>query len=266
MYNKKLVCAIKVGGRVLREQYRDGNSVVYLPFGAEYSLLLKNLSTQKSIVNVEIDGKNVTDGGMIVDANVEVNFERAINGNMVNGRKFKFIEKTEEISDFRGDRVDDGLIRITYQFEKQYFPAFTVPSWPNQWIGHGHDVTYGPVTNLRGSASGGGGTQSSSCFLNSSGATYSAKNDATPVGAINSCCLGDASGITVEGSRSNQTFTYGSIGSLECEVHTMVFQLIPGSGTVNFFTTDRKLQCPSCGRKWKNNLEFCGRCGTALRK
>ena len=260
MYNKKLVCAIKVGGRVLREQYRDGNSVVYLPFGAEYSLLLKNLSTQKSIVNVEIDGKNVTDGGMIVDANREVNFERAINGDMVSGRKFKFIEKTEEISDFRGDRIDDGLIRITYQFEKQYFPLYTVPSWPQQWINH--NVTYGPVTNFRESSSGGGGTQSS-CFTSCSSATY-AKNDSTPTGAINSCCFEDASGITVEGSRSNQTFTYGSIGSLECEVHTMVFQLIPGN--YQPVTVDRRFQCPTCGRKWKSNFEFCGNCGTALKR
>jgi hypothetical protein len=258
MYNKKIVVAIKTGGKVLREQYRDGNSIVHLPFGVEYSLLLKNLSTQRALVNVEIDGRNVTDGGMIVDANREVNLERAINGDLNSGRKFKFIEKTEEISDFRGDRVDDGLLRITYRFERRPVTICTTPSWPQQWT----NTTYGPITyGSVGCATGSSSRMITSCLRNS-GETY--KNDSTPIGAVNSCYSHDASGITVEGSKSNQSFTYGNIWNLEDEIHSMVFQLVPGEGQP--VTVDRRSQCPTCGRKWKGNFEFCGNCGTALRK
>jgi hypothetical protein len=212
------------------------------------------------LVNVEIDGKSVTDGGMILDANREFNLERAIAGDLKNGRKFKFIEKTEEISEFRGDRVDDGLIRITYQFERQFYvnPApyvpYVPPSWPNHWTytktdAYGHQTGNFGVT--RGSSSGGGGTMSSCCFTS---------NDSAPKNEF----YGSASGITVEGSKSNQSFSYGSIGSLETETYSMVFQLIPG--TYQPVTVDRKIQCHTCGRKWKGHFEFCGNCGTALRK
>ena len=39
MYNNKLVAAIKSNGKVLREFGEE----VYIPFGSEYSILIKNL-------------------------------------------------------------------------------------------------------------------------------------------------------------------------------------------------------------------------------
>ena len=40
MYHKKLVASIRTNGKILRE-FKD---TVYLPFGSEYSILLKNLN------------------------------------------------------------------------------------------------------------------------------------------------------------------------------------------------------------------------------
>jgi hypothetical protein len=113
MYNNSLAVAVKNKGNVLRE---DGNKV-FIPFGEEYSVLIKNLNTKKALVNVEIDGREAI-SGLIVDANSSTELERFFQDNLNKGNKFKFIEKTKEIEDFRGNKVDDGLIRVEFQFEK----------------------------------------------------------------------------------------------------------------------------------------------------
>ena len=117
MYNNKAAVAIKVNGKVLRE-FKD---TVYIPFGSEYSILLKNLNTVRALINVYIDGDNVVPGGLVLNAGQEVDLERAIrNGNMSEGNRFKFIERTSNIEDHRGIKLEDGLIRIEFQFEKVY--------------------------------------------------------------------------------------------------------------------------------------------------
>lgn len=58
MYHQKLVCCVKVGGKVLRE---SGDSV-NIPFGSEYSILLKNLNSVRIQAKVFIDGQDATEG------------------------------------------------------------------------------------------------------------------------------------------------------------------------------------------------------------
>ncbi len=115
MYNQKLVASIKSNGRVLRE-HKD---TVFIKFGAEYSILLKNLNTTRAIVNVFIDGTNIVEGGLVLNAGQEVDLERSIiNGNLLAGNKLKFIERTSAIENGpRGVKLEDGLIRIEFQFE-----------------------------------------------------------------------------------------------------------------------------------------------------
>ena len=55
VYQDKFVVSVKVNGKVLREHDKDH---VYLPFGSEYSILLKNLESRKALVTINIDGKN----------------------------------------------------------------------------------------------------------------------------------------------------------------------------------------------------------------
>ena len=117
MYSNKLVCSVKVGRKILREKVKDNESTVFIPFGSEYSLLLKNLGGRNAVVYIEIDGKKVSQTGFYIRAGQTADIERYVES-LVEGRRFKFIEKTEEISDFRGDKVDDGIIRVTWQFEK----------------------------------------------------------------------------------------------------------------------------------------------------
>ncbi len=45
MYKQNFVVVVKCNGKILREQDSD---VVYLPFGAEYSILLKNKDSRRT--------------------------------------------------------------------------------------------------------------------------------------------------------------------------------------------------------------------------
>ena len=92
MYQSKLVASLKANGKILRE-FKD---TVYIPFGSEYSFLLKNLNTTRALINVFIDGEDMTPGGLVLNAGQEVDLERSIKGgNLMEGNRFKFIERVQ---------------------------------------------------------------------------------------------------------------------------------------------------------------------------
>jgi len=131
MYSNKLAVAIKTNGQVLRE-YGDK---VYVKFNSEYSILIKNLHTTRAVVNVFIDGVNQTPSGLVIDAGRECDFERSLlNGSLTAGNKFKFIERTAGIEQHRGVQLEDGLVKIEYQFEA----AMQYRTTTNTFLVHDH--------------------------------------------------------------------------------------------------------------------------------
>ena len=263
MYSNKLVCSVKANGKFLREDVRENESTVYLPFKTEYSLFLKNLSERRALVHVDIDGKNMSEGGLIVAAGQSIDLERPAGFGA--GRKFKFIEKTTEISDFRGDHPEDGLVVIKWQFERPYYNIIVNP-WPSppvwiggrgtaepNWIYNSHTITNANI----GSAS----NSSSTSTLKNDAVYTSCCTSQEPVCA-SACAAPQPQGITVEGSKSNQNFTSGYIGNLEGTLYSMVIKLYGGPRPI--YVRER-IQCPTCGRKWKTSFEFCGNCGTAIK-
>lgn len=132
MYANKMVASIKANGRILREN----KDTVYIPFGSEYSFLLKNLNTTRALVNVFIDGEDMTPGGLVLNAGQEVDLERSIKGgNLKEGNRFKFIERTSAIENGpRGVKLEDGLVRIEFQFEKPPMRVTELPEWQRKSI------------------------------------------------------------------------------------------------------------------------------------
>ncbi len=269
VYNQKLAVAVKHNNKVLRE---DGETV-FVPFGSEYSLLIKNLNNTLAVVKIEIDGTDATEGGLVVKPGASVDLERFLSDNLNSGNKFKFIEKTSAISDHRGDKIDDGLIRVSYQFEK--------PGQKKQLLWDTLDTT-----NLNMYGSTGGWTSGSSSLrsrgiggqsVGSSGPQYSTQSlssfddvgevycsaDATPV----SKSMNEA-GITVKGSESNQKFREVTVGELDSKEHVIVLQLKGVTETnkpvKEAVTVKSKKQCPSCGKKFNARNKFCPDDGTFL--
>ena len=273
MYNSRLACAVKVGGKVLRE-FGDQ---IFLPFGSEYSILIKNLNTVRAIVNITIDGQNVTKDGLIVNANSEVELERTITNNLNKGNKFKFIERTDSIEQHRGVKLEDGIVRIEYQYEKvyNYQPLYYVS--PTVWYGgqstwtssgpYAGTTAKGPTkmhSPLRSS-----GAASINHIATTSSVSY---NSAETVGASLSDFAQQSfcdAGITVPGSESNQKFTTVAGFPVEYEKHVMVFKLLgetPDNKAIRQpVTVKHKPKCQTCGKQNKAHAKFCTHCGTALK-
>lgn len=296
MYNNKLAIAVKSNGKVLREQ----KDQVFVPFGTEYTLLIKNLDSVRAQVRVNIDGIDATEGiSLVIPANGELELERFVkSGNMTKGNRFKFIERTGSVEEHRGIGVTDGLIRIEYQFEKR------VPVQPAvQHIHHHHRYDYwdsywnrpryfseplfGDITCSTYSSAESSDTKAFSNVLRSSAMTKNATASGASEGLsgklMNSVNLNSASlssgqnaaipaknenGITVEGSVSEQQFSSVFNFAVESETHVMVVKLLgetaAGAPVIKAVTVKQKVKCKTCGRTNKAHAKFCTNCGTSL--
>lgn len=274
MYNSKLVASIKANGKVLRE-FKD---TVYIPFGSEYSILLKNLSTVKALVNVYIDGDNVVPGGLVLNAGQECDLQRAIrNGNLSEGNKFKFIERTGKIEDHRGIKLEDGLIRVEFQFEKTRYQLVThapnmtwtqVPASSPYYT----NSTYTPSNSvLRSSGSVHEGVACSDMSYAVSsvnnmqvGATLTASSASITASAAPQT----ETGITVPGSKSEQKFVTTSSFETEPDKHNIILRLLgeteDNKAIREPITVKKKPKCVTCGKQNKATAKFCSECGTAL--
>lgn len=277
MYQNKIVAAIKVNGKVLRED----KDTVTLPFGCEYSILVKNLDSVRAQFTVSVDGQDATEGvRLILESNSSIDLERFIkNGNFDAGNRFKFISRSPEIEEHRGISADDGLIRIeawkelVYKFTPPSLPV--APKWPTYprspiWMNHpvGSRVRPGqpqmrgaPTMDCKGA--GGSSIGGQSLGLRS---FMGAEASANVVGASASLTQSDV-GITVAGSESHQKFHASSGFDLEPTSTVIVLRLkgdVNGEPISKPITVDVRPICSSCGRTGKPLSKFCDRCGTAL--
>ena len=259
MYNQKLVASIKANRKVLRE-FKD---TVYIPFGSEYSILLKNLNTVRACVNVFLDGENVVPGGLVIDPGREIDLERWVKGgNLSEGNKFKFIERTGAIEEYRGIKLEDGLVRIEFQFEKPRvsIPINSLPSWQMNGLLRG--IQDGSIT-----ASGASGFPNSATYSSTSAMINNVQCSASSANVAPQSFYNET-GITVAGSKSTQSFTTVTMGELESEKHNIVLKLLgetPDNKPVQkAVTVKAKPKCTSCGKQNKAHAKFCTECGTAL--
>jgi len=263
VYKNNFIVVVKCNGKVMRER----NGAVTLPFGSEYSILLKNKDSRAAVASVEIDGEDVMDGHQyIIPANTTRELKGFLKG--LNAKnKFRFIKKTKEISDFRGDRLDDGLVRVEFWYEEKYSSPWV--GYPN--INYTYEIRNDDFIGYNGST--GGPTQR----------TFTSNFCSSNIDSeFSDCCIGDLNkiikneipgdeGITVKGSKANQQFNYGSVGVLEHNSSVIIIEL---KGTTKCagkvmvvrkpITVKSRLQCTTCGKKWRSSMSFCGNCSTAL--
>ena len=273
MYNQKLIASLKANGKILRE-YKD---TVYCPFGQEYSILLKNLNTVRAVVNVYIDGENVVPGGLVLNAGQEVDLERSIkNGNLTEGNRFKFIERTGAVEQHRGVKLEDGIVRIEYQFE---IPRPVMHVTDNFWLkSSGYDRSTNQVgtTNATFNVNGIMRSVDYSAGESMKATASSAINSTLQTMNISAMAAHDGmatmdwndAGITVPGSKSEQRFQTATIGALDPQTYSIVLKILgetPDNEPVRKpVTTKHKPKCVTCGKQNKATAKFCTECGTAL--
>lgn len=283
MYKSNLVLAVKANGKVLREF----DDTVYLPFGSEYSLLIKNLFNRRVRVKVKIDGQDALDGNsLVIDAKDDIDLRRFIkNGNLNSGNAFKFIEKTSKISQHRGDRAEDGLITLEYEFEMEV-KAHLQGS-------HGVITSSGSYGNIDKAAP--------IPYNNAANWYYDPNNfysDEGPAATNNYMAVVDASntvtssaystdaiqqtrrlipkcptpkndaGITAPGSVQEQSFSKASFFFSDGVKHTITVQLkgvVEGQQEVQKPVTVTRLKfCEMCGTKVRQTAKFCHECGASV--
>ncbi len=295
MYQSKLVASLKANGKILRE-FKD---TVYIPFGSEYSFLLKNLNTTRALINVFIDGEDMTPGGLVLSAGQEVDLERSIKGgNLSEGNRFKFIERTGAIeAGPRGIKLEDGLVRIEFQFEKPPMRVSDLPSTlfrgldfssiggsiatneyqgvtdrysksiNNSWISASGATTNISQMNVNGALRGVDWSKNGEITAQAASASidnYCATNgiinkmDAHDGSATMDWCQNDV-GITVPGSKSTQKFQTTYMNALEDEKHSIVLKLLGE-------TPDNKPVLQPVNVKMKPKCVTCGKQNKATAK
>ena len=264
MYNSKLAVAVKHNGKVLRE---EGENVM-MPFGEEYSIFIKNLNTKRAIVKISIDGTDISKGGIVVNANSSVDIERFVTNND-EGNRFKFIERTAGVENSRGVGVEDGLIRVEYQFEKER----PIVRWGPEYDGYKISPDYwndgGPAVDPHQWKPTITSTNPSRGILR--GSSFNSESSIAPsevtLQGINYSTDTNDAGITVPGSISNQSFVEVEDFPLENKKHVIVLKLIgvQNDEPVKVVTPSRqKPKCVTCERVNKASAKFCSECGTSL--
>lgn len=272
VYKKGFVAVVECNGKILRETNVEGEQVVTLPFMSDYSLLLKNKEARRAQVRVEIDGRDVLSGNSLnIAPNSEVRLEGFLEGNVVRN-KFRFIRKTLEVVEHRGDRIDDGIIRIEFRYEKlqpeeQHIYHYDHYHYWGPWV-----LRY-PAPIVTWVSTGIVDVGSTAAPANSVDCSGTTAPTSTISGTYGTCML-DASqpradeGITVPGRQTHQTFNPAYMGPLEANSHVIVIRLCGATQesvpVTQPITVSDKLVCSSCGAKWPSDHKFCGRCGTAL--
>lgn len=222
MYNDKFVAALKVNGKILKEF----NDTIYIPFQSEYSILLKNLTSfQKALVNITIDGNEVI-SGLVLYPLQEIDLERSIvNNNLTEGNKFKFIERTTSIEEYRGIKLEDGLVQIKFKFEEIQ-------------------------TRVRSM-----GFNNDPCLYDSSVAFASA-------GTIN-CCSGITVPGSHSNQEFNLTSSFNTEDITHTIIFKLMGTR--NNNIVNKpISTKTKQKCITCGKVNKISSKFCSNCGTSL--
>lgn len=256
MYKAGLVAVIVANGKIVREMNSAGTSTVYLPFGCEYSIRFKNNEIRRAVVSVEIDGQDALSGNqLVVDANSESEIKGFLDaGGNVAKNAFRFIEKTQEISNHRGDKINDGIVRIEFQFEEPapvmpYNPPRLKKAWPDRQP---------PIWCDSGILRSDNASMGSATFCSTKG--FACK--------VNNIQSTNEAGITVAGSHVNQKFGTTYTGRLDPTKHVIVFELkgakSDGQPIIQPVLTRKKVQCPTCGRHAKSSARFCSNCSTCL--
>ena len=295
MYQNKMALAIKHNGKILRE-IKD---LILMPYGSEYSILIKNLNTRRVQAQVSIDGTDIGDGTtFIIDANSDIELKRFVrNGNLDEGNAFKFIERTAGIEEHRGIKMEDGIVRVEFQFEKEVIHHDAVHIYHGSYWPYPYGYPRSPhwYGNLGGQYYGSGIANSST--LSSSATTADSKvlrglvSNAVATGAnsplsdestaVNTVFTAQAVpqeqsfsepvndvGITVPGSKVEQKFTTVHNFNAETDSHVLILRLA-GETAENkpvekAVTVKTKCKCSVCGKTNKVTASFCSGCGTAV--
>lgn len=225
-------------------EQRIVNDTVYIPFGTEYAIRVRNNNDVRAQFGLEIDGLENPDR-FVIGPHETVTIERFLEGNLKNGSRFKFVSENNAAVQNPGSS-QNGKIRV--KFWKELIPLAPTPThWgykrSRPWIWTSDD-------SIRYS------TTSTTPFLMN--ASANSVVDAYADSVFGSCVNDSQIGATIEGSKSNQEFT--TVSRFPVEFVPTVLELTLRGATPAEINSKVKY-CSQCGTKTTKNANYCSSCG-----
>lgn len=260
MYRDKFVLSVIHDGRPVKETGREWTREVAIPFDSEYKIRLKNKNDRSCTARVFIDGKKVSQlGDVIVTSGGTIDLERYIDQSLDKGKKFKFVPLDHKDVD-DPTSSSNGIIEVEFRKAKQQNGIKIDRDWRDfDWVPPYKEDNNGPGTFRDGGFVGDAANDT---------VTYSASNNMSK--GMTKCSSGGweimksrksfvSAGATVEGSKSNQKFSYSS---LEVEEHAVILKLkIVGIDNRDVVRNNVYKYCSKCGNKVKRVDKYCSECG-----
>lgn len=136
VYSNKFVMCVLINGHPQKEL---ANGVVPIPFGTEYVLRFRNKNNRRAVVQIYIDGENVSGAGYIVNANDYVDIKRHHDVD----RAFKFVSlDSEDAIDHGKNGTNDDKVKGT--IEARFFLEKESPKIVYRDVHHYHHHEFLP--------------------------------------------------------------------------------------------------------------------------
>lgn len=266
MYKDKFVLSVIQDGHPVKEAGNRWEKEIAIPFDSEYKIRLKNKNDRSCTARVFIDGKKVSQlGDVIVTAGGTIDLERYINRSLKKGKRFKFVPVNHpDVDDPTSS--SNGIIEVEFKKAKQENGIKLDSDW--NWNGFNWVPPYkedndGPVRtgNHDGTTAGAfmGDVASTTAMYSASNNMSKGKSFGKGLGRLMSSKSLVSAGATVEGSKSNQQFSYSSL-EVESYVTTLRLKMV-GIGKKDVVRNSVYKYCSKCGSKIKRVDKYCSECG-----
>ena len=262
MYRDKFVLSVIHDGHPVKETGKGWNREVAIPFDSEYKIRLKNKNDRSCTARVFIDDKRVSQlGDVILNAGGTIDLERYIDRSLESGKKFKFVPLDHSDVD-DPTSSSNGIIKVEFRKAKHQNGIKINPNvdwhepvivWPPMY----KEDNNGPRWVYMNDKTTDGYSQDNTVYYSSN--SNMAKSEISCCGPQTKSRSFVSPGATVEGSQSNQQFTYSD---LEVEDYAIVLRLkIVGIEKGEKMHDTKYKYCTRCAQRVKRVDKYCSECG-----
>jgi hypothetical protein len=252
-----------------KQRVKQHDSNVYFSDGDEYQIELFNPTTLCVLAKIKLDGKYISNGGIVLRPGERVFLERYLDTNN------KFVYRTYEVNgnNTQVQRAIQNNGKVEVEFYDEYIPSnITWTTGTSNYYPLSGTIN---TTSISSQWDGTVTTSNSAYYTNTSfnnanvnGGDLSVNGDIYIKGQSLSKVLGLSdrkieTGTTEKGEESNQTFEHSNKSFNLIASRIVQWQILPTSHKPYTTKELNVLYCGECGAKRKKDShKFCPHCGT----
>jgi len=240
--------------------YPSTKDQVYLNDGDEFEIELFNPKTNPVLAKISINGKRISERGIILNPGQRVFLERFLDS----PEKFKFSTyKVNNSQEVREAIVENGLVKIDFYEEYSQYSTSGIT-----WTKYTNWPIFGSTGTTFNTTGGTSTLTTTNSFYNNSSITYTSSVAGSFDDLKSSNVLRNVNkredhietGRIESGSNSDQNFqnANGNFNSWPCNV--VEYQILP-IAQKNIEAKEIRSYCTECGTRNKQDWKFCPTCG-----